>query len=347
MRRRNVLDDINKRGNGVVTESQKRDAESKSTLTENQVAAADKSTDVPKETGTAIKAPLDINPADLKVETPQVNAANPTASVQPSAPTPADVNNAQIAKTPSLVSQETREKYPDVTDSSQYLAWLRREEERDRDMQKAQLKREMWGSLGEGLGAIGDLYFSTKGAPLPTNKANVSDKMRERYTRMKAEADRDRHERMNNYLRILQQNKADEYNQKRLDLRNRELEERQERYAASNKAREIRAIAAAEKDMATAKRLYAWANDIENMSDAKKANMEADTRLKDARAIAERQKGNAAVTNANANQTRANNSAAGGGKNGSSSWMNYQGNTPPSQQNNGQKDNNTPPSRRK
>lgn len=318
-----------------VTPEQKKAAEDSITLTQAQVDAGGKQAE-----------PMPVQ----AVEQPKKNEFLST-QVQ-TTPPQATQAIAQQAAEKQAAAEAAKDPY------EQYIDFLKSERQRSDEEEKAQRRREMLAAIGQGIGSISDLYAATQEAPLPQNKENLSDKMRERYTRIKAQADADRHARTNEYLRSLEMKRkseldkqTQEYNKQRIDIRRLELEERRERYAADNKAKALRAQAAAAKDEATARKLLAQAVEIETMTDPKKANMEADTYLKEAKAIEAKQRGSAAVTNAAANQQRANNS--GSGNNGTTTVVEIVrdkrgrevGRT--TKKTKGSNDNNTPPSRRK
>lgn len=198
--------------------------ENASTLTQEEVdAGSKKATPIVDRNEGMIDLPAPENDFDIKGADAYVR---PQRTI-----TPQQETSQAVAQAVENGTAEAHVKTP----HEQYLDFLMRESANDAKKEKAQLNREMWTSIGEGIGSISDLVAANKEAPLPQNKQNLTDKMRERYTRLKAQADADRHARTNEYLRMLQQQRADEiakdernYKQKMLDYYN-EREKRMQR----------------------------------------------------------------------------------------------------------------------
>ena len=106
-----------------------------------------------------------------------------------------------------------------------------------RRRERKEKRAKLFAAIGDGIGALSNLYFATQGAPsTEAGKNTMSGKLQERLDRLQRERDARKQSYLMNYLRLQQMKRADEnneltrsYQQQALEHRRNELEERRQR----------------------------------------------------------------------------------------------------------------------
>jgi len=130
-----------------------------------------------------------------------------------------DMGDGKRVQTPAAPSDaapanDGKSEPPRDADIEEMWQWLKANDPRETEEQrKARETRErqkkMWGAISDGISALSNLYFSTKGAPIQYDPAQLmTTKAQERYDKLKKERETREQDYLNYYMKLMAEQRA-------------------------------------------------------------------------------------------------------------------------------------------
>lgn len=124
---------------------------------------------------------------------------------------------------------------PMVTDLAEMWQWMKENDPREtKEQREAREKKErqkkMWGAISDGISALSNLYFSSKGAPIQYDPSKLmTTKAQERYDQLKKEREQNEQNWLNSYMRLKAEERLRERDKAYSDYRQGNLERLKEK----------------------------------------------------------------------------------------------------------------------